>query len=299
MLRKCLGAPYPEKEAVEELLKPRTGYSPRVLDIGTGSGIWAIEMSKRFPHAEVIGVDLAPPSLQMSNIPDNCRFEIDDGNLSFTHWTNSFDLVHGRSVNVGIHDFSQFLYNMAQILKPGGMLIMAGGMHQFYDETAKPYPNAIEGQRGFSALQRWFTIVRNGYKRITAPVSEQPVDIFDLPFSWDQWASSNGNFEDVNTLTVKIPVGDWHPGLSSEMAQAGELCRSDLLMLIESWAPTVISSGESPLLVEYWRAEAIKEVRERRLRSYAEWRWLWGRRADCDWIPSSTELGSSSAESKG
>lgn len=32
----------------------------RILDIGTGTGIWAMEIGDRFPAAEVIGNDLSP-----------------------------------------------------------------------------------------------------------------------------------------------------------------------------------------------------------------------------------------------
>lgn len=32
----------------------------RVLDIGTGTGLWAIEMADRFPRALVVGTDLSP-----------------------------------------------------------------------------------------------------------------------------------------------------------------------------------------------------------------------------------------------
>ena len=32
----------------------------RILDIGTGTGLWAIEMADRFPNATVIGTDLSP-----------------------------------------------------------------------------------------------------------------------------------------------------------------------------------------------------------------------------------------------
>jgi methylase of polypeptide subunit release factors len=30
----------------------------RILDIGTGTGIWAIDVAETHPHADVIGVDL-------------------------------------------------------------------------------------------------------------------------------------------------------------------------------------------------------------------------------------------------
>ncbi len=31
-----------------------------ILDVGTGTGIWAIEMGDDFPDAEIIGTDLSP-----------------------------------------------------------------------------------------------------------------------------------------------------------------------------------------------------------------------------------------------
>lgn len=32
----------------------------RVLDVGTGTGIWAIEMADKHPAAEILGTDLSP-----------------------------------------------------------------------------------------------------------------------------------------------------------------------------------------------------------------------------------------------
>lgn len=32
----------------------------RVLDVGTGTGIWAIEMADQHPGAEIVGTDLSP-----------------------------------------------------------------------------------------------------------------------------------------------------------------------------------------------------------------------------------------------
>ena len=32
----------------------------KILDIGTGTGIWAIEMGDDFPDSEILGTDLSP-----------------------------------------------------------------------------------------------------------------------------------------------------------------------------------------------------------------------------------------------
>ena len=32
----------------------------KILDVGTGTGIWAIEMGDEYPNAEVLGTDLSP-----------------------------------------------------------------------------------------------------------------------------------------------------------------------------------------------------------------------------------------------
>lgn len=47
-----------------------------VLDIATGTGIWAIEFAEEHPHTSVIGTDLSP--IQPEFIPPNCQFLIED-----------------------------------------------------------------------------------------------------------------------------------------------------------------------------------------------------------------------------
>jgi len=37
----------------------------KVLDIGTGTGLWAMEMGDQYPECEITGVDLSPVQPQM------------------------------------------------------------------------------------------------------------------------------------------------------------------------------------------------------------------------------------------
>jgi hypothetical protein len=58
----------------------------------------AIEMARKYPHCSVVGVDLAPTSLDPSLFPPNITFEIDDVNNGLAHFHESFDVVHARLV---------------------------------------------------------------------------------------------------------------------------------------------------------------------------------------------------------
>lgn len=61
-------------------------------------------MAKKYSHADVLGVDLAPVPMDPSVFPPNLRFEVDDVNYGLTHFYDQFDLIHFRCVGGGITD---------------------------------------------------------------------------------------------------------------------------------------------------------------------------------------------------
>jgi trans-aconitate methyltransferase len=91
----------------------------RVLDFGTGTGIWAIDFADEFPSAMVIGTDLSP--IQPSWVPPSCVFYIED---SDTEWTfkphEAFDFIHGRAMGGSIKDWKVVYGEIYKHLKPGG-----------------------------------------------------------------------------------------------------------------------------------------------------------------------------------
>jgi SAM-dependent methyltransferase len=78
-----------------------------VLDIGTGTGIWAIDMADEYPSAVVTGIDLSP--IQPSWIPPNLRFLVDDAESEWSHGRSRFDYVHARHVCMAIKDWPRLL----------------------------------------------------------------------------------------------------------------------------------------------------------------------------------------------
>jgi SAM-dependent methyltransferase len=87
-----------------------------VLDIGTGTGLWAIEFAEENPTTEVTGVDLSP--VQPAFIPPNCQFLVDDIEYDWTYQT--FDYIHGRFLSMGIRDWPRVFQQSFQHVKPGG-----------------------------------------------------------------------------------------------------------------------------------------------------------------------------------
>ena len=92
----------------------------KILDVGTGTGVWAIDMADAYPATEVIGTDISP--IQPGWVPPNCSFFIEDAQDEWTFGVDNFDLVHIRALYGSVSDWAH-LYNQAyQALMPGGWI---------------------------------------------------------------------------------------------------------------------------------------------------------------------------------
>ncbi|KAF6837099.1 TAM domain methyltransferase, partial [Colletotrichum plurivorum] len=91
----------------------------RVLDLGTGSGIWAMEFGDEHPEAEVLGIDLS--ATWPSFMPPNVKFEIDDVEEPWTY-SMPFDYIHSRMMGSSIGDWEEYLQRCFDNLNPGGYL---------------------------------------------------------------------------------------------------------------------------------------------------------------------------------
>ena len=90
-----------------------------ILDIGTGTGQWAIEMGDEFPKAEIQATDLSP--IQPSSVPQNVHFYIDDA--SEEDWavpSDYFDYIYTRVLLGCFADFQEVIKKGFYYTKPGG-----------------------------------------------------------------------------------------------------------------------------------------------------------------------------------
>lgn len=115
----------------------------RVLDYGTGTGIWAIDFADEHPSANVIGTDLSP--IQPEWTPPNCKFYVDDVESDWVFPPDeAFDFIHGRSMCGSISDFDALYRKCYKYLKPGGWVELQefeAWIWQIDDPESKMIPN--------------------------------------------------------------------------------------------------------------------------------------------------------------
>lgn len=131
----------------------------KVLDVGTGTGIWAIDFADEYPGCQVLGTDLSP--IQPYWVPPNCKFEIDDAELTWTWPADTFDFVHARYLVGAIGDWPRLFRQAYSALKPGGWI-----------ETWEP-DAAFRSDDGSvpddSHLVRWTAMNHEGGRRLGKP----------------------------------------------------------------------------------------------------------------------------------
>ncbi|KAH8886741.1 S-adenosyl-L-methionine-dependent methyltransferase [Thozetella sp. PMI_491] len=160
----------------------------RILDIGTGTGAWAIDMGDQFPTAFIEGIDLSPH--QPGWVPPNVRFVVDDAESPWVYPPGHFDYIHSLYTIIYL-----FLGpDSIRHLQPGGWLEIQEVYH---------YPMSVEGrvpmEHPIATYWNWVTQALN-----TLGIQLQAAGTGYLPN-----AMRNAGFLNVTERVIQLPIGTW------------------------------------------------------------------------------------------
>ncbi|KAF2467871.1 S-adenosyl-L-methionine-dependent methyltransferase [Lindgomyces ingoldianus] len=233
--------------------------SPRsVLDIATGTGIWAMDFAEQFPSAQVLGTDLSP--IQPSYVPLNCSFEIADAEDEW-NFSQQFDYIHGRALMSCFTDPREMIRKAYDSLEPGGYLELQDGFFPFRFLDPQPGPE--------NPVRKWLE-----YCEQASRISGR---LWDNVQHYSRWMADLG-FVDIVEKRYNWPCGPWAKG--DKMKKLGVYFYEDLTHAVEPICMKLFTKflGWSEERVRAFVAELLPAMGARRLYLYETVVFVYGRK---------------------
>lgn len=228
-----------------------------ILDVGSGTGRWAVEAALRYPSADILSLDMTS-ALLPKDVPANLTFEIRD--VAEPWPPQLYDFIHVRNlVGGGVRDWEWLLAQCLSHLKPGGVLEFSEIRPRFYDVDPS--------QAGLPAGE---TPVIGGacleYMRLFAEMcAKEGIDFDPSPRAADYLMTSGA--EMVRERVDWLPVKEW--GNDTIMRKKGQVLNDMIDVGLENWTLMLFGkSGRNETETRELLKRVMKEVRDPRTRSY-------------------------------
>lgn len=244
------------------LLAPISDSIKKALDIGTGTGIWAIDFADEHPDCEVIGTDLSP--IQPGWVPPNLKFEIDDFNQSWTYAPGSIDLVHGRYLLGSVSNWIALAKEAYKALKPGGY---------FESYEASPYITSEDGTvLDTSAMGQWGKLFIEGGNKLGQTFTV-------VPDGLQKKAMEEAGFVDIKEWDFNAPLGQWPQDAKlKEIGIYSQLALQNDIPGFLSFVANLL--GWAKVEVDVYAAHLRREIRNKAIHGIIKLKVVYGKKPE-------------------
>ncbi|CCA66728.1 hypothetical protein PIIN_00409 [Serendipita indica DSM 11827] len=260
-----LGQPFDLQRALRSILAD--GENKTALDVGCGSGQWAIELASDNPKIQVIAIDEAAQTY--NDVPTNVEFRRYNVNDGLAPFYNGYDVVHVRCIGSGIRSYRNLLIEATNCLRPGGLAIFIEGDFDLLDkDQVTILEPASDNNEAGSWMQRWMQAVRQAQVRRC-----NVADVDDSPETLDKglWQFEEYHEQSCGTGSIFTPVSPWPTSSLKEESLHYK-------MFVLATKQLLIEDGVTPEQVEEWAPKAIAELDDdARYHTWFRWRIAWGR----------------------
>ena len=227
-------------------LAPIAAYPQHVLDVGTGTGIWAIDFADLYPSATVIGTDLSP--IQPQLVPPNCQFQVDDAEDEWT-FSEKFDFIFMRFMIAWFSNPRFVLLEAYHHCAPGGYLEIQDGVFPMSCDD-----DTLEG----TALDVWGKACLEGGAQIGRHWDNAP--------KCKHWMEESG-FESVQEKEFKIPTNTWPREAKEKLL--GCCFQVDLMQVLDATREFLRRTlGWEPEEIEVLLAKVRNDLKDKDIHAY-------------------------------
>ncbi|KAF8250897.1 S-adenosyl-L-methionine-dependent methyltransferase [Wilcoxina mikolae CBS 423.85] len=224
----------------------------RVLDVGTGTGLWVCDLGDSLPaDCQIIGTDLSP--IQPDWYDQNVQFEIDDAESDWLFPENHFDFIHSRHLQQSIRNWPAYLGRIYRHLAPGGWVELSEHSMQCDSDDGTLPSNCplvvyIEKLRVCSA-KAGFMSSRNPGARL-------------------KQLAKDAGFVDIQHTVMKVPWGPW-----PDDERMKEIGRWNILSIetgCEAFGMALLTriGGMPPEEAKQLCSDALKDVKDKRIHMF-------------------------------
>ncbi|KAH6658901.1 S-adenosyl-L-methionine-dependent methyltransferase [Truncatella angustata] len=225
------------------ILRPR-----KVLDIGTGTGKWAVEFAKVNPNTSVLGIDLNP--VTTTELPLNCHLLVADA-LQEWKFGNMFDFIHVRNLGDFSPERRYLIEPIFQHLAPGGWVQFQEWVYSF-----KSGNHSLNG----TTLKEYSDLLVRGTRQLRGGRNRSIVSF--------KSRMEIAGFQSITERKYPVPINPWPPKGKSK--RLGAMMMQNMLQVVEplSFATLVGGLGWSPEALDSYVSRVRDDLQNTDIHGY-------------------------------